>query len=305
MAVRELYSNSADTTLNGSINNSTTTVVATDASTFPTARFRLIVEDEIMWVVSRSSNTLTVIRGIEGTTAVSHSSGVVCNHILTAGTLDALKHDFLGDIGMIDTSVALSTDDDYFDDENYSGWTTVQTTPNATITERNHFLSVKLPGSQAGAQITGIVKAKTPSAGDWVQCGVRWGANVTNYPLYGLVMANGASYGSGHQLFFLFSQEEKLFYLSRWDGWNTNGGSSPSLSVENTSPSSCIHFRMLWESTDHYSGFLSPDGISWAKVFNNENLGSVGTPTHMGMMCSAWNNSYEAVSAFSYCRFSF
>lgn len=302
---REKYTNAQTTTLNGSHNNSTTSIVVNDGSTFPSAYFRILVESEIMFCTSRSSDTLTVIRGQEGTTAASHGNGVQCDHILTAGVLDALRRDILGDIGIIDTSTSLSVDDDDFDDENFSGWTTVQTTPNSTFTESNHRLSILMPGSQATAQITGVVKAKVPSAGDWIQTGVIWGGNVANYPLYGLVISNGATYGSGHQVFLLWSQQEKLFYISPWDGWNANGGTGTALSTDYPKCSMALHFRLVWQSNDHYDGYISPDGISWAKCWNNLNIGSVGTPTHMGMMMSSWDSASKAVASFSYCRFSF
>jgi len=71
---REQYKNFGFTTLDGNINNSVTSITVTDGSVFPAAgNFRVRVSQEIMLCTSRSSNTLTVERGIEGTTAASHS----------------------------------------------------------------------------------------------------------------------------------------------------------------------------------------------------------------------------------------
>ena len=56
----EQYSNQAHTTLASGIDNSTNTVVLTDASKFPaTGMFTIVCEDELMLVVSRSGATLT------------------------------------------------------------------------------------------------------------------------------------------------------------------------------------------------------------------------------------------------------
>jgi hypothetical protein len=65
------------TTLNGAINDSTTTIVLTDASQFPDSgtNFILIGTEEISYT-GISSNTLTgVTRGVRNTTAASHSDG--------------------------------------------------------------------------------------------------------------------------------------------------------------------------------------------------------------------------------------
>ena len=90
MARRAKLINAADTTLNGAINASTTSVVVTDGSIYPSeGDFWITVEDEIMQVTARSTNTLTVVRGVEGSTAASHSDTSQVSTIITSGGLDA------------------------------------------------------------------------------------------------------------------------------------------------------------------------------------------------------------------------
>ena len=70
-------SNAVTTTLNGAINDSTTTIVLTDASQFPSSgtSFIKIGTEEISYT-GITSNTLTgVTRGVRNTTAASHSDG--------------------------------------------------------------------------------------------------------------------------------------------------------------------------------------------------------------------------------------
>jgi hypothetical protein len=87
--LRERFANTAQDTLDGSINNSVTTLDLDDASEFPsTGNFRIKIENEIMLATARSSNTLTVVRGYEGTTAATHSNGVGCSQILSADSID-------------------------------------------------------------------------------------------------------------------------------------------------------------------------------------------------------------------------
>lgn len=66
--------NFASTTLNGGINNSTTSVVLTSATLF-VAPVIITVDTEIMHCASLAMSTLTCTRGQEGTSAASHSSG--------------------------------------------------------------------------------------------------------------------------------------------------------------------------------------------------------------------------------------
>lgn len=91
----EQYANSAKTTLNGAINNSTTTVIINSATGFPTSgNFRILVEAEIMLVTAVSGNTFTVTRGVESTTGASHADGLNVTHILTSASLKALFAQF-------------------------------------------------------------------------------------------------------------------------------------------------------------------------------------------------------------------
>jgi hypothetical protein len=83
----ENFANEYQTTLNGAINNSTTSVVVTSDTGAPAANFRIRVDDEYMLVTAKSGTTFTVTRGVEGSTAASHSDGATVTHVLTAGGL--------------------------------------------------------------------------------------------------------------------------------------------------------------------------------------------------------------------------
>ncbi len=87
MAV-EQYTNFAQTTLNGGINNSVTSLIVTSATTFPAGgQFRILIDAEILLVTAVSSNTFTVTRGAEGSSAASHLTGALVTHVLTAGSV--------------------------------------------------------------------------------------------------------------------------------------------------------------------------------------------------------------------------
>lgn len=83
---KELLKNNASTMLNGGIDDNDTPITVTDGSVFPsTGDFRLIVDSELMLCTARSGNSLTVTRGVEGSTPASHSNGATVTHIATAG----------------------------------------------------------------------------------------------------------------------------------------------------------------------------------------------------------------------------
>jgi CSLREA domain-containing protein len=68
--------NFAQTTLNGGIDNVTTSVTVTDANTIPVGvGYTIRIDSEQLLVTSKAGNVLTVTRGANGTTAASHLTG--------------------------------------------------------------------------------------------------------------------------------------------------------------------------------------------------------------------------------------
>tara|TARA_B110000908_G_scaffold143981_1_gene173273 strand:+ start:140 stop:652 length:513 start_codon:yes stop_codon:yes gene_type:complete len=98
MAIK--YSNNARTTLAAAINSTVTTITVADASTFPTLAvgdemYLTLAEPygtatEIIKCTSVSGTTLTVVRGYEGTSALSWATDSKVQLRLTAGLLDKL-----------------------------------------------------------------------------------------------------------------------------------------------------------------------------------------------------------------------
>ena len=86
----EKFANNAQTTLNGDISNSTTSVVVLSGTTFPSGgQFRILIDSEIMLVTSISGGvTYTVTRAQEGTAAVFHANGSLVTHLWTVGAFN-------------------------------------------------------------------------------------------------------------------------------------------------------------------------------------------------------------------------
>lgn len=92
---RRYYSSIAQrTTLASSVSDVATTMVVNAAVGFPASTpYTMIVDqdtvnEEVVTVTGRSGTTLTVIRGVDGTTAVAHSTGASVNHGVSARDFD-------------------------------------------------------------------------------------------------------------------------------------------------------------------------------------------------------------------------
>ena len=90
----EKFGRGAITTLASGITNSSSTLSVDSASGFPTSgNFRIRIDSELIMVTAVSGTTFTITRGIEGTTAASHSGGAEVAQILTAGGIDRFMWD--------------------------------------------------------------------------------------------------------------------------------------------------------------------------------------------------------------------
>ena len=111
-----LYSNNATTSLSSGITNSATSITVGSVADFPSLSageyyFATLAnvtntKIEIVKVTSASSTTLTVVRGQDGTTAVSFDSGDNFQLRVTAATLDSATRT---DVSITGGSVATST----------------------------------------------------------------------------------------------------------------------------------------------------------------------------------------------------
>ena len=94
MARRYYSSTAVATTLSGNINNSTTSITVTALSGYPAQfPYTAIIDpdtasEEVVTVTAASGTTLTVTRGVDGTSAVSHNAGAVFRHGVSARDFD-------------------------------------------------------------------------------------------------------------------------------------------------------------------------------------------------------------------------
>lgn len=116
-------SNFSTTELDGSIDDSVTSIDVLNGSAFPSVGvFNLYCDGEYLRCTARSGDTLTVVRGVEGTVAASHLSGAPITLVLSKEVLENMMADMCqyGPAANIPASAPLGATY-YASDMNY-GW---------------------------------------------------------------------------------------------------------------------------------------------------------------------------------------
>lgn len=103
-----------DTTINGNVTNSATSVVVSGVVGFPSSFPYILALDynsaneELVQVTAAAGTTLTITRGFNGTTPVSHTTGAVVRHVITAQDMTDAQNHYAATTsvhGITDTSV--------------------------------------------------------------------------------------------------------------------------------------------------------------------------------------------------------
>lgn len=280
--------NNASTSLNGGINNSTTTVVVNNGSVLPSSgNFRILIGSEIMLVTAISSNTLTVTRGAEGTTAVSHSSGDNVDHIYTKGSLEQIIQDYDQSGGYSSRpssprkgTIYTATDLQarwYYNGTNWdliwpvyianskqwdvTPWT-AQNQSTGTFTSKNGILEVTtLPGNNNNA-VRGYSKSlpSTPYKATWIQ---------STHPLasqpFSLYIGHRESSSGKLKIMFNAANNGGIIGVESWS--NYNSFSSVSLSAHQS-----YKGRFTWNRVENdgtnFNYYTSHDGKNYTKFFS-------------------------------------
>lgn len=190
----EQFANNATTTLNGSINNSVTSITVSGNSAFPSsAQYRILIDNEILLVTAGTgTNSWTVSRGSEGTVATAHADGAYVKHILTKGAIAQFQKDgaTIGPFNNLPSNSAgkagmiyCPTDSDVFAIHDGSTWRRYGaicgpfTTPlasdfptwvnqgSATVTDTNGYILLTEPATATGEQCR--CRVVTPPSPPW------------------------------------------------------------------------------------------------------------------------------------------
>jgi hypothetical protein len=194
------------------------------------------------------------------------------------------------------------TYDDEFDDASITGWTQLDVGGGAaTWTESNGVLSVLNPVSDATAETHAMVKAATINTGDYCQTAIHAYSGNQNFPRAGLIMADGAVYGSGQQVTAFVSISGGSTDMEDYSGYDTRDAVKFSVITEaNRSPFPYLHLRLTYVSANTFRLEASPDGVSWVQISTDQSV--TLTPTHFGVFSSGWANTSPFVATFHYFR---
>ena len=177
-ALIELYANNAYSTLGSPITSSSqTSITVTNGSVFPSPTgnqfFRLTItlaatpntSIEIVWVTARSGNTLTVMRGQEGTSATTWIVGSLVGNEATKGTYNQFVQPYTGiDVGATNAYVVNTPQHEtsYYTGMPCTFYTSNTNTVTAPTLNLNGIGAATIKNFAGGALIAGQVQANTP-----------------------------------------------------------------------------------------------------------------------------------------------
>lgn len=294
--LKEILKNNPTTTLNGNITNSATSIVVTAGSVFPsTGNFRLICESEIMLCTARSTNTLTVTRGAEGTSAVAHNTLTPISQVLTLGAVEAYGRDndpmwasnrpALGKL-VNDAGTTILTSSDF----------TAVNLGSGTVTDENGTILVRRPG-HVGNSVHALVRTSPSTPYSYIaafQAMTPLGAATVDRPNFGMCFRES---GTGKLITFEHSVE-----AAQALNWRISTFTSPTSGTTTSAVSRMPYVGpVLWmklqdDGTD-LKYHLSVDGFNWIQVFSaGRTAHMAGGPDQVGWFVNNYENSVDILA---------
>ena len=187
--LREKFANQAETTLNGAINSSVTSIVVANGAVFPsTGNFRIFIDTELMICTARSGNTLTVIRGAETSTMSSHANGANVSLQVSTGALETWLKDSVP-LGNYKKPLAKIVADDGSTVLTASSFTWVNQ-GGAAVTDQSGTILMRVPSTANGTDFR--IQERTTPGTPWIYdaafhfCGPRGGSDDFPHLLFGV-----------------------------------------------------------------------------------------------------------------------
>lgn len=187
----EQLRNNAETTLDVGINNSQLTLTVASGLLFPSSgTFRIRINNEILTVTAVAGTTWTVVRGSEGSSAASHSSGDTVSLLLTTAGLDAYRQNYLlsGTLASLPSAglagrIYQPSDSFVTFIDNGTSWKavgplwkfepptltdyTIYNQGTATFTQRNDGIHIDAPANSSQDHLRVIYKARGSTSTGW------------------------------------------------------------------------------------------------------------------------------------------
>ncbi|WP_254506515.1 hypothetical protein [Anatilimnocola floriformis] len=250
----------------------TQTTITVDSIPGP-PRGRLRIGSEFLLCTNRSGDTLTVIRGAEGTSAASHVGGTRVYEIKPPTLYQLIAADGFSAITAADFSWI-----------NQGG---------ATLTDHNGTVCLRAPRSSSTNWRIAYVSAPTPPYS--VIAGFRLLAvrdlegNAGN-PVAGLILRQSSS-GKFHDLSFNTNSTTPFRFLANdWTDETTFSGTSR-IVVTNPVYSQTVHWLRVRDDGANLTYSISPDGVEWVQLLQHSRT-ALGAPDQIGIGIS----NYQAGS---------
>ena len=274
----ELFVNDTGTTLSAGCDDSQTTISVTSASAYPTTgNFRLRIDTELLLVTGVSGTTLTVTRGIEGTTPASHSNGATVKHVLTAEGLHGITHRTLP---LFRQSVPSAGD---------FTWVNQST---SVLTHYGSFFTVSAPASASDS--VRLLHTTPPSTPWTLDAIVAPDMVPTNYSTVGInvydtsstqILSLNASYNNGW-----------IIDATRWNSptsWNSNLASRSGWGTLNY-----LHLRINNNATN-YTLYYSLNGIVFTQLYQ-AGVSAWGSPNKIGVHVNNSSSQVVGIGVLSF-----
>lgn len=318
----EQYANNASSTLNGAINNSVTSITVLDASSFPSSGdFQIRIENEILKVTAVSSNTLTVVRAQEGTSAASHADTTPVLHILTKQSFLNLIRDSIAKgtyssrpSASREGQLYLATDnpgiiyrdngsaweiipgiDGPFPKPDFTKFGTWVNQQNASYSQVGDFIRFEDDGTNnSGEDLRLRVQSLVGTATATITLGCRYYCNSRAPLVFGVAFrksGTGAILGLG---FIIRDGTALKTFLARWTDYNTFGTTHLEQLLD--ARTDVIYLRGKWTGSSNFEFYVSKDGTKWMKyhTITDSNLSSFD---QLGVFVNYYNPLYTDGSA--------
>jgi hypothetical protein len=195
----------------------------------------------------------------------------------------------------------VGTNDDEFDDNNFSGWTAVNSGSQIpTIIETNHVASIAHPGAGGSAYLWAYVKSYTMQVNDYIEMAFRLGGISQAYNRAGLILADGNTWNAGSQAIFGASTFQNFFNYSSYTNYNTDGGGATYTTPLSSFGMPTSFLRFVYEGSNHFRGYISPNGISW--IDSTGQITRTLTPTYIGFFLTPYGGAAPIILSMHYFR---
>ena len=197
-----------------------------------------------------------------------------------------------------------ATSIDEFNDNSFTGWTTLTVAGAQTITEANDLCSINVTTSQGtfGSAMNAILVSNALSTGQAVEVAIP-AAHQTdaNGFIFGPVISNGTAAGSTFCQAAVQLQEtsnDEVFFYAMDGTFNSYGQDGFGFGGRKLGHTQYV--RLEYDASNSFKTWLSPDGVSWKNVHTAT---TTMTPSHIGFGWSSEDVSdLGSIVAIEYVR---